>query len=126
MSSPSARLASTTGDAVNASADAVARAADALGAGGLVAFPTDTLYGLRAAPASSSAITLLYDVKRRPRSHPVIVHVQALDALEAVARDVPSWARELAAECWPGPLTLVVPRRPGAVCDEVTGGRDTV
>jgi L-threonylcarbamoyladenylate synthase len=71
-------------------------------------------------------VTRLYAVKGRPHDHPVIVHVHALDALDRVAIDVPAWAHDLAAECWPGPLTLVVPRRAGAVCDEVTGGRDTV
>jgi L-threonylcarbamoyladenylate synthase len=106
--------------------DGVARAVDALRAGELVAFPTETVYGLGADAASSAAVAHLYAVKGRPRDHPVIVHVHALDALDRVATDVPGWARALAAECWPGPLTLVVPRRAGAVCDEVTGGRPTV
>jgi L-threonylcarbamoyladenylate synthase len=111
---------------VNASDASIARAVEALRAGALVAFPTETVYGLGADAASSRAITCLYDVKGRPRGHPVIVHVHSVDALDDVGRDVPAWARDLASTCWPGPLTLVVPRRAGAVCDEVTGGRDTV
>ncbi|HEY1741471.1 MAG TPA: L-threonylcarbamoyladenylate synthase, partial [Acidimicrobiia bacterium] len=104
----------------------VARAVDALRAGKLVAFPTETVYGLGADAASSASVARLYNVKGRPHDHPVIVHVHAADALDRIATAVPDWARALAAECWPGPLTLVVPRRAGAVADEVTGGRDTV
>ncbi len=104
----------------------IERAVAALRDGELVAFPTETVYGLGADASSSRAVAHLYAVKGRPPDHPVIVHVHELDALDDVATDVPRWARALAAECWPGPLTLVVSRRAGAVCDEVTGGRETV
>jgi L-threonylcarbamoyladenylate synthase len=104
----------------------IARAVAALRAGELVAFPTETVYGLGADAASSSAIAHLYDVKGRPSGHPVIVHVASIAQLDDIARDVPRWARALAEQCWPGPLTLVVSRRDGAVCDQVTGGRATV
>ncbi len=104
----------------------IGRAVEALRAGALVAFPTETVYGLGADAASSAAVARLYAVKHRPLDHPVIVHVHSIDALDRVATRVPGWARALVAQCWPGPLTLVVARREGAVCDEVTGGRDTV
>jgi len=106
--------------------DDVARAAGVLRAGGLVAFPTETVYGLGADASNASALRRLYSVKRRPADHPVIVHVGTAAQLDDLAADVPELARILARACWPGPLTLVVRRRPGAVADEATGGRDTV
>ncbi len=107
-------------------ADEMARAVETLRAGGLVAFPTETVYGLGADASSSSALRRLYAVKRRPVDHPVIVHVGEAAQLDDLASHVPEVARVLARACWPGPLTLVVRRRPGAVADEATGGRDTV
>lgn len=95
--------------------------------GGLVAFPTETVYGLGADASNPDALRRLYAVKRRPASHPVIVHLAAggRDDLASWADPVTPAARRLAAACWPGPLTLVLRRAPG-VADEVTGGRDTV
>lgn len=107
-------------------AEAIDRAVAALRAGGLVAFPTETVYGLGADAANPVAVRRLYAVKGRPAGHPVIAHVAAAGQLADIAVDVPAIARDLAAACWPGPLTLVVRRRPGAVADEVTGGRATV
>jgi L-threonylcarbamoyladenylate synthase len=104
----------------------IARAADVLRAGGLVAFPTETVYGLGTDASNPSALRRLYAVKRRPLDHPVIVHVSGIGQLDELARDVPDVARVLARACWPGPLTLVVRRRPGAVADMATGGRETV
>jgi len=92
--------------------------------GGLVALPTETVYGLGADATNQDAVHRLYSVKGRPREHPVIVHVAPGD-LEAWAVDVPDDARVLAAACWPGPLTLVLRRAP-RVPDAVTGGLDTV
>jgi len=106
--------------------DDVTRAAGVLRAGGLVAFPTETVYGLGADASNAAALRRLYAVKRRPADHPVIVHVGTAAQLDDLAADVPAVARVLARACWPGPLTLVVRRRPGAVADEATGGRDTV
>jgi L-threonylcarbamoyladenylate synthase len=106
--------------------DDVARAAALLRDGRLVAFPTETVYGLGADATSSAALRRLYAVKGRPASHPVIVHVGRAAQLDTIASDVPDPARALADACWPGPLTLVVRRRPGVVADEATGGRDTV
>jgi L-threonylcarbamoyladenylate synthase len=98
----------------------------ALRAGELVAFPTETVYGLGADAANASAVAELYRVKGRPDGHPVIVHVAAGADIERWVLTVPGYARALADACWPGPLTLVLPRRPGAIADQVTGGRATV
>jgi L-threonylcarbamoyladenylate synthase len=101
-------------------------AAEVLRRGGLVAFPTETVYGLGADAGNSTALRRLYAVKRRPRGHPVIVHVGRGVDLAAYARDAPDVAHALATEFWPGPLTLVVWRRAGRIADEATGGGETV
>ncbi|HYU39926.1 MAG TPA: L-threonylcarbamoyladenylate synthase [Acidimicrobiia bacterium] len=103
----------------------IARAVEALRRGGLVAFPTETVYGLGADATNVDALARLYAVKSRPREHPVIVHVAAPELLEQWALDVPRAARRLADALWPGPLTIVV-RRAAGVPDAVTGGGDTV
>ena len=94
-------------------------------AGGLVAIPTETVYGLAADATSQGALERLYKVKGRPRKHPVIVHVLDAAALSQWASDVPVAATKLAAAFWPGPLTIVL-KRAAMVMDEVTGGTDTV
>ena len=86
----------------------VRRAAEILRAGGLVAFPTETVYGLGADASSAAAMARLYRVKGRPADHPVIVHFDSLERALAWARDVPKEARLLAERFWPGPLTLVL------------------
>ena len=106
--------------------DEIEHAVDVLRAGGLVAFPTETVYGLGADAAAPRALARLYAVKRRPVDHPVIVHIGRAAQLDDLARDVPPVAHVLAQRCWPGPLTIVVRRRPDRVCAEATGGRDTV
>ncbi len=106
-------------------AAAIGRAVDVLRAGGLVAFPTETVYGLGADASSPQAMALLYAVKGRPGDHPVIVHLAEPAAVERWAAEFPDDARSLAREFWPGPLTLVLRRQPH-VLDAVTGGRDTV
>jgi L-threonylcarbamoyladenylate synthase len=103
----------------------VERAVRVLRAGGLVAFPTETVYGLGADAGNPSALRQLYAVKRRPARHPVIVHLGAAEQVDDWAADVPDAARILASTFWPGPLTMVL-RRTARVVDEVTGGRDTV
>ena len=100
-------------------------AASVLMAGGLVAFPTETVYGLGADASNEKAVTRIYSVKGRPADHPLIVHVASMDGLGDWARDVPSYAISLARDFWPGPMTLVVPRSE-LVGDFVTGGQDTV
>lgn len=103
----------------------IARAADLLRAGGLVAFPTETVYGLGADAASAPALARLFAAKGRPVDHPVIVHVAHAAAIAAWAREIPPEAWTLAERLWPGPLTLILRRAPG-VLDQVTGGQDTV
>src|SRR4051794_8905476 len=103
----------------------IARAARILRSGGLVAFPTETVYGLGADASSASAMARLYAVKRRPADHPVIVHFASADAAFGWAREIPESARKLAKAFWPGPLTLVLKRSQKAQ-DFVTGGQGTV
>ena len=103
----------------------IERAADILRAGGVVAIPTETVYGLGADAENPGAVTRVFDIKGRPRSHPVIVHVADATALETWCAEVPPVARRLAARFWPGPLTLIL-RRSRRVPDVVTGGLDTV
>ena len=103
----------------------VDRAALILREGGLVAFPTETVYGLGADASSREALRRLYAVKGRPSAHPVIVHVASASQLGDWAVDVPAAALALAEAFWPGPLTMVLRRAPH-VLDEVSGGRDTV
>jgi L-threonylcarbamoyladenylate synthase len=103
----------------------VGRAVDVLRGGGLVAFPTETVYGLGADASSADAVHRLFAVKGRPADHPVIVHLGDVALLAEWAAAVPEAAAVLAGACWPGPLTVVVPRA-GHVPDAVTGGLDTV
>jgi L-threonylcarbamoyladenylate synthase len=103
----------------------VRRAAQILRAGGLVGFPTETVYGLGADASSEKAIARLYAVKRRPVDHPVIVHFASADDAFSWAAAVPPPARVLAKEFWPGPLTLIL-KRSARAKDFVTGGQDTV
>jgi L-threonylcarbamoyladenylate synthase len=103
----------------------IARAAETLRRGGLVAFPTETVYGLGADADNLAALARLYAVKGRPAEHPVIVHVGEPSQLQDWAAHVPEAARRLGDALWPGPLTVVVRRAP-RVPDAVTGGGDTV
>ena len=105
--------------------ETIARAIAALAAGLLVAFPTETVYGLGANARDPAAVARLYAVKGRPADHPVIVHVASAADLAAWARELPPAAATLAARFWPGPLTLVL-RRASGVRDAITGGQDTV
>ena len=103
----------------------VDRAAEAILNGGLVAIPTETVYGLAADATDPVAVSRIFHVKGRPANHPLIVHLSSIDRLADWAREVPESAAMLADAAWPGPLTLIVPRAAGVI-DEVTGGRDTV
>lgn len=100
-------------------------AAALLSAGGLVAIPTETVYGLAARADDAAAVASIFEAKGRPPAHPLIVHLASSADLDAWAREVPPSARRLADVLWPGPLTLVV-KRTSRARDEVTGGRDTV
>lgn len=103
----------------------VRRAAEILRRGGLVAFPTETVYGLGADASSAQAVARLYAVKGRPVDHPVIVHFAFPQEAFTWARDVPEQAKTLAKRFWPGPLTLILKRSDKAK-DFVTGGEDSV
>ncbi len=100
-------------------------AAAILISGGLVAFPTETVYGLGADACNEMAVARIYSVKGRPADHPLIVHVPSMDSLGVWAADVPAYAIALARDYWPGPMTLVVTRSELAA-DFITGGQDTV
>ena len=103
----------------------MADAATNLLAGNLVAFPTETVYGLGADASNAAAVARIYSVKGRPADHPLIVHVPSMDALGDWASDVPEYAISLARDYWPGPMTLIM-KRSGLAEDFVTGGQDTV
>jgi len=103
----------------------MADAAANLLAGGLVAFPTETVYGLGADACNAQAVARIYAVKGRPADHPLIVHVASMDGLGDWAADVPAYAIALARDFWPGPMTLVV-KRSALAADFVTGGQDTL
>ncbi len=103
----------------------MSEAASVLLAGGLVAFPTETVYGLGADACNPAAVAWIYSVKGRPADHPLIVHVASMDGLGDWARDVPTYGIALARNSWPGPMTPIVPRSDLAG-DFVTGGQDTV
>lgn len=103
----------------------VQRAVAALRSGGLVAIPTETVYGLAAAVTDRAAVRRIYSIKGRPGDHPVIVHLASAAQIDEWTVGRSPTADLLAATCWPGPLTVIVPRS-DAVADEVTGGRSTV
>ena len=103
----------------------IERAVTVLRAGGLVAFPTETVYGLGADASNEAAVRKIFEAKGRPATHPVIVHLADAAELATWARDVPHAAHLLARKFWPGPLTLILSRA-GRVSDVVTGGQDTV
>ena len=102
-------------------ADAVA----ALRRGEAIGLPTETVYGLAADASNAEAVRRIFALKGRPADHPLIVHIASARQLDAWATDIPAAARTLASAFWPGPLTLILRKRPG-VPDEVTGGQPTV
>jgi L-threonylcarbamoyladenylate synthase len=106
-------------------AASVALAAQRLRAGELVAFPTETVYGLGADAGNPEAVHRIFAAKGRPSEHPVIVHLGNAVQVERWAREFPEGARKLAAAFWPGPLTLILPRA-ARVGDAITGGQDSV
>ncbi|MGR9072740.1 MAG: L-threonylcarbamoyladenylate synthase [Gammaproteobacteria bacterium] len=103
----------------------IAEAVYLLKRGGLVAFPTETVYGLGADAGNPAAVRRIFEAKGRPADHPLIVHVHGTECLHAWARNIPDAAFKLASRFWPGPLTLILLKQPG-VSDVVTGGQDTV
>ena len=109
----------------NCTATAIKDAAAALNKGDLVAFPTETVYGLGADATNKNAIARIYKVKGRPVGHPIIVHISSLTNLDKWASDIPEYAVKLARAFWPGPMTLILPRTDLAK-DFITGGQDNV
>jgi L-threonylcarbamoyladenylate synthase len=105
--------------------EALERAAVILRGGGLVALPTETVYGLGANALDAAAVAKIFEAKQRPAWDPVIVHVSDRSMLQGLVADVPEGARKLMAAFWPGPLTLLLPRS-AAVPDAVTAGRALV
>ena len=100
-------------------------AAEVLRRGGLVAFPTETVYGLGADALNAEAVKQIFVAKGRPLDNPMIVHIATVADLEALTERVPEEAIQLVEKFWPGPLTLIL-RKAAGVPDDVTGGLDTV
>ena len=109
----------------NCTADVISNAAASLHSGALVAFPTETVYGLGADATNESAVAHIYRVKGRPADHPLIVHIGQLSQLDQWAIDIPEYAIALARDFWPGPMTLILKRSEKAR-DFITGGQDSV
>ena len=109
----------------NPSHDDIRNAARALIDGHLVAFPTETVYGLGADATNARAISQIYDVKGRPTNHPLIVHISSINQLDKWAVDIPDYAIGLANQFWPGPMTLIL-KRSELAKDFVTGGQSNV
>jgi L-threonylcarbamoyladenylate synthase len=106
-------------------ADTIRNAALALKAGHLVAFPTETVYGLGGDARNPDSVKRIYEVKGRPIDHPLIVHISSIIQLDKWAIDIPDYAIKLAEKFWPGPMTLIL-KRSEIVGDFITGGQDTV
>jgi L-threonylcarbamoyladenylate synthase len=107
------------------SADSIQKAAEQLKAGHLVAFPTETVYGLGADASNEEAVKRIYEVKGRPTNHPLIIHVSSINGLEVWAQNIPEYAVILARAFWPGPMTLILNRKDIAK-DFITGSQDSV
>ena len=109
----------------NPTPDEIKKAAKALKDGHLVAFPTETVYGLGSDATNEKAVSRIYSVKGRPADHPLIVHISSINQLDKWAIDIPEYAMKLAREFWPGPMTLIL-KRSGLAKDFITGGQDSV
>ena len=103
----------------------IRKAAQALKDGHLVAFPTETVYGLGADATNENAVSRVYSVKARPTDHPLIVHISSINQLGKWAIDIPEFAIKLAEEFWPGPLTLIL-KRSDLAKEFITGGQENV
>jgi L-threonylcarbamoyladenylate synthase len=109
----------------NCTADTLADAAARLIVGDLVAFPTETVYGLGADATNPAAVARIYKTKGRPADHPLIVHLADMQDISEWAAEIPDYAIDLARAFWPGPMTLILPRT-GLAADFITGGQETV
>jgi len=103
----------------------VEKASEIIRGGGLVAIPTETVYGLAADASNAIAVQKTFNLKGRPADNPLIIHISSIDQVETFASDFPEYAKQLAERFWPGPLTMVLKRKP-EVLDLVTAGLDTV
>ena len=112
-------------DAINDYGNSVKQASEILKSGGIVATPTETVYGLAASAYSDGAIKAVFDAKGRPQDNPLIVHISSLDMLNDVARDIPDAAYKCAEKFWPGPFTMVLPKG-DRIADSVSAGLNTV
>ena len=109
----------------NCTQDVIEKAAKALTDGHLVAFPTETVYGLGADATNEKAVSRIYSVKGRPSDHPLIVHISSINQLEKWAIDIQEYAIKLARDFWPGPMTLIL-KRSALAKDYITGGQNNV
>ena len=109
----------------NCTADAISKAAPSLKDGHLVAFPTETVYGLGADATNEKAVSRIYSVKGRPIGHPLIVHISSINKLDHWATNIPDYAIKLAREFWPGPMTLIL-QRSDLAKDFITGDQNYV
>jgi L-threonylcarbamoyladenylate synthase len=109
----------------NCTADAISRAAQSLKSGALVAFPTETVYGLGGDATNAEAVARIYQVKGRPADHPLIVHIGDMQDISDWSDDIPDYAIALARSFWPGPMTLIL-KRSSLAKDFITGGQATV
>ena len=105
--------------------DQIKKAAQALKDGHLVAFPTETVYGLGADAINENAVSRVYSVKARPTDHPLIVHISSINQLDKWAIDIPGYAKKLAEEFWPGPMTLILKRSKSAG-NFITGEQNSI
>ena len=106
-------------------AETISSAAKVLKEGNLVAFPTETVYGLGADAENESAVKRIYEVKGRPQDHPLIIHISEISDLDIWAQDIPEYAIKLARDFWPGPMTLILKRK-NIAKDFITGKQETV
>ena len=109
----------------NCTADTIREAAEALKAGHLVAFPTETVYGLGGDARNPDAVKRIYEVKGRPTNHPLIVHISSINQLDKWASEIPEYAIALARAFWPGPMTLIL-KRTHMAGNFITGGQESV
>ena len=107
------------------SSQSIARSAQALQRGDLIGLPTETVYGLAADACNANAVAKIFDIKGRPSDHPLIVHVTDIDSAKRFASDIPDFAKRLIDAFWPGPLTLILPRK-ADVATAAAGGQSSV
>ena len=112
-------------DAIADYGDSVKQASEILRSGGIVAVPTETVYGLAASAYSDDAIKRVFEAKGRPQDNPLIVHISSLEMLNDVARNISDVAHQCAKAFWPGPFTMVLPKA-HKIASSVSAGLDTV